>query len=122
VAHSLAETVGGHADTHSEISITIEEWTTLRGRRPRPVRLRAITSNPTVISNLWANAGFFGLGLQGDYRDNVPLVSAVGMPVVPGRQYVIIANLVQFAEYGYGLGSAISNIVFDFPPMFFAFS
>jgi hypothetical protein len=120
----LAETIGGHAASHAEISITIEEWRIIKRPRGQFRRsfIRAVTFSPTVITNIWANGGFLGIGFQIDFRSNAPFTTAAGMPVVPGREYVIIANLVQTANYGVGLGSAISNVAFDFPPMFFAFS
>jgi len=117
---SVAETAGGFAAAAADISITIQEWALL-GRPPLFLRrkfVRAVTFTPLEFSHIWT----VGLGFQAQFQDNFPLLTAGGMPVIPGRQYVIIANLEQSAQCELGVGAAASNIAFDFPPMFFDFT
>lgn len=122
---SLAETAGGYAHAHAEISLTVEDWAhkTAAVLGP-PKRLSTIESNPTLIYDVWAA----GLGFQLPVFDQDPFSAVIGRPISPlglteHHSFRCWINLVQQADVSAitGFAAATSNVAFFFDSVFVAF-
>jgi hypothetical protein len=128
-SRAVIQTLGGYCRAHAELSITIEEWAPRLarqgGRVPPPRLVNRVTFSPTKIFDDWGVVISYQLRID----DGTTFTSVAGMPVDgllaarERRSFVCWINLFQSAETqavsGYAL--AVSNVQFDFPPVFFAF-
>ncbi len=119
----LVWTAGGACHAHAELSINI-----LEGRFPKPSRANphpdvqqtnSFQSAPIVLFDLIAG----GLGFSEPINDGAPAPLTLTVPVLPNRKYVVLIALFQSAECQgvSGPGEAISNVMYEFPPVFFIF-
>lgn len=121
----LAETLGGYAHAHAELSLTIEEWVHRSARvLGAPKLVRKITFNPTTIFDVWAAVA----GLQYPNSDEMPFTTVAGMPIsTPGVteffSYTCWINIVQQADASAvpGFAYAVSNVAFAIDTVFAAF-
>jgi hypothetical protein len=122
VWRGLACTVGGYCHAHAELSINILEWSRRRPKKyARNVwRLTNSFQSPaTVLFDLTAA----GLGYSERRNDGAPVLLTLTGPVLQNRKYVILIDMLQSAEcQGSGPGYAVSNVDYEFPPVFFAFA
>jgi hypothetical protein len=119
---SLVATGGGFASTHAEVSISID---THFGIRPFPLitrrsLVRTDTSGPTTIFDDQAWFAAF----DPKFMDGFVVPCTFGMPIDQSHFYVCRINLVQSVQAITGLGpsTAISNVGYTFPNIFFDFT
>jgi hypothetical protein len=127
-SRAVVQALGGYAQAHAELSITIEEWGPKKFQVPAKL-IRSITFNPTKIFDDWG----VGISYQLRIDDGTPFASVAGMPVFTAtalppsaalsHSFLCWVNLYQFATVegvsGYALAG--SNVVYDFTPPFFTF-
>ncbi len=122
----LETEAGGYAAASAEISITIEEWSArrfpIRRPLPTPTLLNTFTSNPESIFNVWSWPVL--PSFQADNIGGRPVVCVFAKPINALLQYRCRINLVQSVstEAFSGPAEAISNVQYEFPPVFFDFT
>jgi hypothetical protein len=125
LALSTVNTVGGHASELSEVSITVQEFTFTivpgggkRGGTPTfKLHPQILQMGPSTIIS---NRDIYVAGIVVDDQSGMAVGCSALVPVIPGRIYFVTVNLFQIATVDIA-GGAVSNIAYDFPPVFFDF-
>jgi hypothetical protein len=138
-------TLGGYARAYADIHVIVEEFEPLRPvhtglvdvpdpgtehaeiARPATATLgtlvfrRVVTSGPTLIINQETTAIGYQITSPSDAE---PHLTTLVMPITPGNAYRwwIASRQYVICQAVSGPGAAVSNIAFDFGPVFFAFT
>jgi hypothetical protein len=146
IERGVAETFAGYARAYGDIAVTVEEFEPLKPVHSglgdllddgdggstadigpgatavlgTVVFKRSVTSVPTIIINQETTV----LGFQAYVGDGTSHLTTLVMPITPGNAYRwwIICRQNCICQAVSGPAEAVSNIAFDFAPVFFAFT
>jgi hypothetical protein len=137
-------TAGGYARAYADIHVIVEEFEPLKSvhtgliDEPDPgtehaeiapdpsamlgsfVFKRVVASGPTIIINMETTF----LGYQVNFSDGAAHATVLVMPITAGNAYRwwIASQQSAICQAVSGPGAAVSNLAFDFGPVFFAFT